>query len=285
MYTIWAMCRQLDSLTERYAFPWFSSGHLYEYVKSAKRCIHDSLFGSRYIWRGVAVEIVVSDLWRKLKLSPAKLGVTGNDGSFGGLIMVRAMLAGTVGFASLGVAASVYAGDCKGCAKVVKTGEGFCCGHGKAFGVELTSKKLYKSLAGVELAADDIKCGGCKKAMKADGRCDHCNVAMAHGHAYHSPVAYALARGKVMSNTNAAHCAGCKTALASNGSCTACKVGFVAGRMFADGSLLDAAKDAYATLVKAAEVAGKCEACAVAMVTDGECSHCKVKFKDGKKTG
>jgi len=33
----------------------------------------------------------------------------------------------------------------------------------------------------------------------------------------------------------------------------------------------------------AAKTAEKCEACAVAMVTDGNCAACKVSFKDGKK--
>ncbi len=177
------------------------------------------------------------------------------------------------------------AGGCKGCDKVAKEGEGFCCGKGKIFGVELASKKLYTSLAGHKFDLENVKCPGCKAAAESNGRCDHCNVGASGGKFYHSSIAYALAKGAPVSAKKAAMCAGCKTAHADDGFCTGCGVGFVAGRMFKGKEIHGAALAAYKTIGKAVVTAKKCESCAVAMVTDGTCADCKVSFKNGKKEG
>ena len=70
------------------------------------------------------------------------------------------------------------------------------------------------------------------------------------------------------------------TALSKNGFCTGCNVGFVVKRMFNEKEDYEVALAARKTLETAA--GSKCESCAVAMVTDGECAQCKVSFKDGK---
>ena len=114
-------------------------------------------------------------------------------------------------------------------------------------------------------------------------------MAAADGKLFRSPVAHALDKGMLVSSDSSAKCAsgcaGCKEAFKSNGWCDKCGVGLVAGRMFKEQSDHKAALVAYKTLTKAASAASNCEACAVAMVTDGSCEHCKVKFKDGKITG
>lgn len=178
-----------------------------------------------------------------------------------------------------------WAGDCKGCSEVAKKGEGFHCGHGKIFGVELTSEKLYRALVGMKVEVEKMKCEGCKTAAKTGGTCKHCNVGLAQGKAYHSLIAHRVASGKPITAEHAAKCGGCKIAFKSNGRCSACDVGFVAGRMFSDKEVYTRAVSAYKTIVKAIGKAAKCEACAVAMVTDGKCPTCKVSFKDGKKEG
>lgn len=186
--------------------------------------------------------------------------------------------------ALVGMVSPVKAG-CKGCDKVAKSGDGFCCGKGKAFGVELTSKKLYGALAGFKVDKDKIKCAGCKKAAETSGRCDNCKMSMANGKAYHSTVSHSLAKGKLVSAEKAASCGGCKTAHKDSGFCTGCNVGFVASRMFKDKETYEAAKTAFATLVKAATAAKKCVGCAIAMVTDSECKACSINFKGGKAQG
>jgi len=77
-------------------------------------------------------------------------------------------------------------------------------------------------------------------------------------------------------------CTGCKTAHAENGWCTGCNAGFVANRLFESKTAHTIALAAYNVLKEAVVVASKCERCAIAMVTDGTCDACKVKFKDGK---
>ncbi len=203
--------------------------------------------------------------------------------------MVRKVLMAISVAAFVAATAPAMAGGCKGCDKLAKSRDGWCCGKGKAFGVELASKKLYTALAGHEADGEKIRCPGCKTALKTSGKCKHCKVAAADGKLFRSPVAHALAKGKLVSthgtSSCASGCAGCKEAFRSNGWCDKCGVGLVAGRMFKGQSDHKAALVAYKTLTKAASAASNCEACAVAMVTDGSCEHCKVKFKDGKITG
>lgn len=201
--------------------------------------------------------------------------------------MLRAMLTLASVFAVVGAGSPAVAGGCKGCDLIAKKGEGFCCGKGKIFSVELTSRKLYDALAGKDIDTDKIKCPGCKLAAEKSGKCDHCKIGAAQGKLFHSMVAYALAKGTpVHADTVAhSHCIGCKTAYKDNGFCKDCAVGFVSGRAFKGKESYDAALAANKTLVKAVEASKKCEACAVAMVTDGSCPHCNVSFKEGKKTG
>ncbi len=189
-------------------------------------------------------------------------------------LMMLACVAGLVV-----VASPALAGDCAGCTKVSDSGDGFCCGKGLAFGVNLTSQNLYKALVGEKVDAAKIECKGCKKAAGEGGSC--CGKSFAHGNAYKSPVAFKLAKGEAYTAKKAEHCSNCKKAFGDDGFCSGCNAGFVAGRIFKDKESYDAALGAHKVLAKAA--ASKCEACAVAMVTDGTCDHCKVSFKDGKK--
>ena len=199
-------------------------------------------------------------------------------------MMIRTMLtlAGVV--AVLGAASPAVAGGCKGCTLVAKKGDGFCCGKGKIYGVELTSKKLYNALAGREMATDKIRCPGCQAAAKSSGACSHCKVAMADGKMYRSMMSHALAKGTPISEDKMG-CGGCKTAHKAGGFCDGCGMGFVASRMFKDKAVYEVASKAYKTLTIAAKAATKCVGCAVAMVTDGKCDPCNVSFKDGKKSG
>lgn len=181
---------------------------------------------------------------------------------------------------------SVEAG-CKGCDKIAKGKDGFCCGKGKAFGVEIKSKKLHAALAGHKITKEDAAkstCKGCKKAIAEHGRCEHCNVIA--GQWYRSPVSYALAKGTPVTKELIAacpdRCEHCKSAFNGNTKCDKCNVGFVAGRMFSDDKEYKAALAAFEILTKAAKAATKCVECAVALVTDGKCDGCNVSFKDGK---
>ncbi len=199
--------------------------------------------------------------------------------------MLRAMLTVAGVIAAVGAGAPAMAGGCEGCDLVAKKGEGFHCGKGLVYGVELTSKKLFEALAGQKVEADKIKCPGCKYATKTNGICSHCKVGAAGGKLYHSMLSHKLAKGLRYSEKKVSLCGGCKTAYRQHGRCTGCNVGFVSKRMFKDQADYDVALAARKTLVAAVEVSKKCETCAVAMVTDGKCAKCNISFKDGKKSG
>jgi len=204
----------------------------------------------------------------------------------GDFSMMRRMMltVGTVAIAAM--SSSAFAGDCAGCAKIAKAGDGFCtgCGKGQAFGVQLTSQKLHAALAGEKVDAATVKCPGCKAALATEGKCEHCKSFAAEGKMFHSPVAHALAKGKPYTAEQAGHCPSCAKGFKENGFCSSCDTGFVAGRIFEGKESHDAAAAAYKTLNSAAEACKKCEGCATAMVTDGKCEPCKTEFKDGKST-
>jgi hypothetical protein len=108
---------------------------------------------------------------------------------------------------------------------------------------------------------------------------------MAGGRMYRSHSAHVLAAGTLLAEGEGCKCAGCKTARTENGFCSGCKAGYVNGRLFRGKESYDAALAAHETLASAIELAKHCVACAIASVTDGTCSSCKVSYKDGKKVG
>ena len=180
--------------------------------------------------------------------------------------------------------------DCS-CKQIHATGQGWCdkCNSGMAFGVPITSKKLYTALAGTKVDAAKVKCPGCKTAPKDGGTCEHCHAGFHAAQAYHSLVAYTLSQGMHVDPKNV-KCPGCKAALTGKDSaghaahfCKECDAGFVGPLAFKGRENYDQAENAMTILKAAAKEASHCEDCAVAMVTDGTCEHCKTHFKNGKK--
>ncbi len=196
------------------------------------------------------------------------------------------MMASALALVAWGTAPAV-AGGCKGCDNVSKTGQGFCCGEGKSFGVTIKSKKLHDALVGQKISLTQAKqcpCDNRAKAVAGNGSCDKCRLTGSK--MYGSRAAYLLAKGQPMSKELIAacpkRCNQCKIAFKEGKRCERCKVGFVGDRMFENEKDYRAALAAFETLKKAAVAAQKCEACAVALVTDGKCERCNVKFKDGR---
>jgi hypothetical protein len=189
-----------------------------------------------------------------------------------------------VACAVLAAAATAYA-DCS--CKIAKVKDGWCqdCKVGYVAGVELKSKNLYDALKGEAVTdTSKVKCELCKAALEKNATCAHCKVGFVHGTKYRSMAAYHLARGEATDSAKI-KCAGCRAHAETHGWCDSCKMGFVANRAFADKDAYEQARSAHKTLHLAAKASGKCEGCAVAMVTDGTCSACKVSFKNGKMVG
>ncbi len=174
--------------------------------------------------------------------------------------------------------------DCL-CKTIKASGHGWCdaCSGGAMFGVPIKSAKLYKSLEGAEVKDQSkVTCPGCKTALTKNGSCSHCRVAFNDGKVYHAVVSYTLSKGAKV-DAQGLKCGGCAKALKKDNFCSACDGGFVGGLAFHGKKLFDQAKEAMGVLKVAAKSASKCEVCAVAMVTDGQCDKCKVQFKGGKK--
>jgi len=182
-------------------------------------------------------------------------------------------------------AANAQADDCTACQKMAQTGMGFCeqCGHGKAFGVDVSSKKLYDALAGEEVKnIDEVKCEGCKTALRSNGKCTHCKVGAARHQLYKSSVAHAIAIGRYTPAEKAPKCP-TTTEAHKDGWCESCGMGVVNGQYYKNKDMFTAASKAHETLVRAVKAAEKCEDCAVAMVLDAKCEKCKITFKNGEK--
>lgn len=204
--------------------------------------------------------------------------------------MVRSMVALV---SVLGMAAAAWA-DCT-CAKIALTG-GWCegCKMGHMQGLTIKSQKLYAALAGKEItaeAAKEMKCPGCKKALAENGACGHCQVTFVNQHMFRSPFAATLAAGKPLTECLEQCCKACQAQVAKKGMekacqgsgwCDECKSGCVWGRVYSGKEAYDAAQKAYAVLAKAVKASSSCEECAIAMVTNGECTACKVKFDGGE---
>lgn len=179
-------------------------------------------------------------------------------------------------------ATSTAYADCA--CKVAKVENGWCadCSAGYVAGVKIKSRKLYDALDGKTIKdASAIKCKACKTGLTNNGECKHCQVAFAGGKAFHSKPACCVSRGKAV-ETSAIKCESCKANFGGKGWCEGCKAGLVGNRVYADKAAYKEALMGREIIQKAAKVAEKCEGCAVAMVTDGECKGCKVSFKQGK---
>ena len=173
--------------------------------------------------------------------------------------------------------------ECPTCAKD-KLENGWCdhCKVGFFDGIAMKSKKLFDALNGKPVAnADEIKCPGCKAAYEENGTCEHCKVEFANHRMYKSECAYRLALGTQKNPANM-KCSECKSYIGEHGWCDQCKQGIVGMCAFHDKEAYNKAVEARELIQCAAKAAEKCEGCAVAMVTDGTCDHCKVSFKDGK---
>lgn len=174
----------------------------------------------------------------------------------------------------------VVAGEGHACCKKAEAKNGWCknCSVGFAFGVPIQMAKLHGALIGIP-AGD--KCPGCTKAAKDNGTCTHCKVAFAGGHAFKSPYARSIALGEKL-DAEKITCKGCAKGAdgGTHGWCDDCKVGIVSGYAFKDKADYEKAVGALTVIKNASEA--KCEPCAVGMVTDGTCQHCKVSYQNGK---
>lgn len=172
------------------------------------------------------------------------------------------------------------------CAGVRKSGEGWCrkCESGAMYGVAIKSHKLYEALQGSPVAdVSSIRCLECRKAAKSKGTCERCHLNFYEGKMYKSAIARALAEGRSFDAAKSKCCL-CRDNSRKGvvAFCANCDAGPIGGRLYHGEAVFKKAEAALGILKAAAMT--KCEGCAIAMITDGKCDHCKVEFKGGKPT-
>ncbi len=172
---------------------------------------------------------------------------------------------------------------CAACA-VAQQGNGWCdaCDVGYIAGLTVKSHVLHETMDahGHQLQVDLIPCDGCQRMARVGGYCEANRIGWHRGEAYFSRLTYELARSAHLDAANIG-CVACRENSAGAGWCDACDrgmLGHFAIRVRAD---FDAARRDFDRLLKAIDLSGHCDYCAMAAVTDTGCFKCKLTFRDG----
>lgn len=173
--------------------------------------------------------------------------------------------------------------ECK--CPTVKTMGGWCpkCKVGYIAGVRIESLDLFELLDahGHDLDPAYITCDFCKKAFTAGGYCDTCRMGFHNRLAYMSRLTYYIARGEPQDVTKV-ECATCRANAAKWGWCETCKRGMLGNVSIKDKSEFERAVPELQRLYGAIEMLKKCDECALAFFSGGECTKCKLSYKGGK---
>jgi hypothetical protein len=154
--------------------------------------------------------------------------------------------------------------------------------------VLLLAALAYRSGAKPVRAADCT----CAVERERGGWCAACGVGYAAGRTVRSLVLYeALDMHGHDVDGASLECASCRAALTSDGYCSACGRGFSGGRLYlSELSYRLARGDAEAVREKARFLdealveAERCELCAAALVSDGDCPLCRTSFRGGVRS-
>jgi hypothetical protein len=157
------------------------------------------------------------------------------------------------------------------------------CKVGYVAGIRIESALLYEELDahGHDIDPDRIECPSCRKALAADGFCHRCNIGFVNEQAYLSKLAYNLALGERV-DPDSLTCETCRRNAGRYGWCDRCHVGMVGNVRIRDRGQYARAVVAYETVLAAIERLPKCWICAAAMINDGYCVKCRIRYRDGK---
>lgn len=162
---------------------------------------------------------------------------------------------------------------------------GWCTAEevGYVASVPIRSKFLYEVLDphGHEIIAAKVTCATCRKAIKTDGFCPDHKMGYFHGEAFMSSITWHLARARKIDPAKVA-CPDCRKHTRSIGWCDKDGLGIAGYFAVADRKEFEGLEAAYARLLRANEMAARCERCAGAMITDETCSIHRVRYAGGK---
>jgi hypothetical protein len=170
------------------------------------------------------------------------------------------------------------------CATARET-NGWCAVHelGYVAGVKVTSRWLYETIDahGHQLDLSTFACPSCRTAIATDGFCDIHRVGFVEKQAYYSLLTYELGKAEVRPDGSIT-CPTCRKNAATHGWCAKSGVGMIGPFAIRDRHEYDRAAAALDVFLIANREAARCNYCAGAIITDGECPICRIRYKDGK---
>lgn len=162
---------------------------------------------------------------------------------------------------------------------------GWCSMHevGWAASIRIPSQRLYKTLDphGHKLDLDTFQCTTCRIAIERDGFCEAHRIGFLSGVAWFSRLMWETARGKRFDPV-ANPCEVCRRHAETNGWCEEHQHGLIAGTVIRDQAAYERVVKDLEILRAAVGMLARCEACAVAMVTDTQCPYCRISYQDGQ---
>ena len=169
--------------------------------------------------------------------------------------------------------------------EIARETNGWCRFHdvGYVGGVKVSSSWLYAFIDahGHQLDLSTFKCPSCRKAIATNGFCDLHRVGFVDKLAYFSLLTYELGKAQPQHPSTIA-CTTCRKNSESYGWCAKSGVGMVGPYAIRNRHDFDRAVSALTIFLVANEAAARCNDCAGAILTNSECSVCRIKYKDGK---
>jgi len=163
--------------------------------------------------------------------------------------------------------------------------DGWCDAHhvGYIAGLAVPSQLVHEALDahGHQVDLTTFDCPSCRAAIAASGFCEQHSVGFVNRMAYFSRLTYEIAQGTRVDAVRS-ECPVCRKNSDSYGWCERHKVGTLGNVVLRDPAAYSRAAHAMTIVQEALVVAGRCERCAVAMVTSSQCPLCRITYKDGK---
>jgi hypothetical protein len=157
------------------------------------------------------------------------------------------------------------------------------CGIGYVASTPMRSRALFEALDahGHSLVLDAIRCDTCRAAIPVDGYCRACRIGWFEGQAYFSRLTHVIGKVQVLKD-DAMACEVCVQNARKCGWCASCQRGMIGNFAIHDRKEFDAGRRGYDIMLIAIEASGRCETCALAIITDTPCPVCRITYKDGR---
>ena len=162
---------------------------------------------------------------------------------------------------------------------------GWCAIHsfGWVGGLRIDSAWLYRALdaLGHDLELSTFVCPSCRRAIETDGFCEEHRIGFVRKQAYFSRLTYELGKAQPVEPASLS-CPACRKNAETSGWCAKDRVGMIGPFAIRSRADYDQAARALEIVRLAALESKRCDQCAGAILTDGQCPFCRIRYKDGK---